>query len=99
MVGLRPLNPTDQGKNMEICICAVMDKKAEEFQAPFAQPNKATACRSFMQAVNEDQKSVLNQFSEDYALWQIGTFNVKTGEFKAQKEMLLEAANVVNKKK
>lgn len=88
--------PTKENK-MEIILCAVLDKKAKEFQAPFAQPNKAVACRSFMQAVNED-KSVLNKFAEDYALYMIGKFNVEKGTLKQENELLLEAANVATKK-
>lgn len=81
---------------MKVLICSVFDKKAGEFQAPFAQPNKAVACRSFMQFANSDD-SIIKKFPADYALYQIGTMDVKTGKLEQVTEMLLEAENVVNK--
>lgn len=97
---------------MKLIICAIWDKKAKEYQTPFVMPNKATAIRNFMQAV-KDEKSMLNQFAEDYRLDYLGEVSLTTGylidnnveDIKGpdysedyQKEVLMEAANVVIKK-
>lgn len=77
----------------KIIICAVFDKKANEFQAPFGQANKVTACRGFMLAC-KDENNLFAKFPEDYCLYKLGVMDVKSGEFKNEKELLLEAANV-----
>lgn len=83
---------------MKLVICAIYDKKAKEYQAPFIMPNEATAIRNFMQAV-KDEKNMLNQFAEDYRLDKIGEFDTIKGYIHNNEENkpLLEAANVVVK--
>lgn len=81
---------------MKIIICAVYDKKAKEFQAPFAQQNKPQAVRSFMN-VCKDEKGLFNQFPADFALYQLGTVDLSTGRLETCAEVLLEAESVVSK--
>lgn len=82
---------------MKVIICAIYDKKGQNYEAPYTQPNKAVATRSFMQAC-QDEKSPLNIFAEDYNLQMIGEFNTESGVFTPKPEILLEAANVAQHK-
>lgn len=92
---------------MKLIICAIYDKKAEEYQTPFFMPNKAVAIRNFMQLC-KDEKSMVNQYAEDYRLDYLGDVHLGTGHLldlnvfakddKYGKEVLMEAANVVIKK-
>lgn len=82
---------------MKVIICAIYDKKGKNYEAPFTQPNKAIAVRSFMQAC-QDEKSPLNIFAEDFNLQEIGEFNTETGIFTPFTEILLEAANIAQRK-
>lgn len=83
---------------MKLTVCAVYDKKAEEYQHPFVMPNKATAVRDFIRAC-KDETSNLHQFPGDYRLEQIAEFDMQKGTFEGvpQKTVLCEAENVVVK--
>lgn len=58
---------------------AVLDVKANHFQKPFADVSTVSALRGFEVAVNES-KSVLNQFPDDFALVELGDFDVNSGK-------------------
>ena len=84
--------------NLKLAVCAVFDKKAEEYQQPFVVPNKATAVRDFIRAC-KDEKSNLHQFASDYRLEHLADFYPHSGAFEGvpQKAVLCEAENVVVK--
>ena len=56
---------------------SIYDSKSETHTAPTANPTKAQAIRSFSDAVNSGQDSVLTQHPADFTLFHIGSFDVK----------------------
>lgn len=59
------------------CFC-IHDSKAEAFITPFFQPTQALALRLFSDAAN-DPSSMICKHSEDYTLFELGTFNSLSG--------------------
>lgn len=57
---------------------AIKDTKAEGFNTPFFAPTFGIAERNFKDAA-ADEKNVVAKHAEDFSLWYIGTFDVKTG--------------------
>jgi len=61
-------------------VVSIRDAKAESFSLPFFQANKALALRTFRE-LSLDPKSQVNRYPEDYAIFQLGTFDDCTGSF------------------
>lgn len=59
-------------------IFAVKDKKMEAFLQPFFSINMATALRSLSEVV-KDANHTFAKHSEDYVLYELGTFDDATG--------------------
>lgn len=59
----------------------VYDSKSETYTAPTAHPAQGQAKRSFADAVNSGQ-GVIAQHPADFTLFEIGDFDVRTGEVK-----------------
>lgn len=59
-------------------VYSVFDKKAMFFSSPIIVDYPAQAERAFSQEINNPQ-SQLNQYAEDFALYQIGEFNEEKG--------------------
>uniref|UniRef100_A0AAU8B6E5 Nonstructural protein n=1 Tax=Dulem virus 192 TaxID=3145669 RepID=A0AAU8B6E5_9VIRU len=59
-------------------VYSIYDAAAEVFTAPTIDISDASAVRAFQQAV-ANSGSVMNFKPEDFALYQIGTFDVETG--------------------
>lgn len=59
---------------------AVFDKKVGTFQMPFNASHAQVALRIFEQGLNS-KETLLNQYPEDFSLWQIAEFNDETGEY------------------
>lgn len=57
---------------------AIRDAKTEQYGNPFSALTPADALRSFTAGANNPQ-SMVCQFPEDYALFQLGEYNQKTG--------------------
>ena len=61
----------------------VYDAKSETYSAPSANPSRGQAARSFGDAVNTphsvERPNVLNQHPEDFTLFEIGEFDLRTG--------------------
>lgn len=83
---------------MKLVICAIFDKKSNEYQQPFVAPNTTVALRNFQQAC-KDEKSFLNQYPDDFRLDYLGYFETETGKLISlgQQETLCEAKNLVIK--
>lgn len=64
-------------------IFAVRDAKLEAFNIPFFSPNRATALRSFAEAVN-DPSTNLHKYPDDYSLHHIGHWDDVTSEIETQ---------------
>lgn len=64
-------------------IFSIRDSKSEAYLQPFFSPNVATAMRALESAV-ADESHQFHQHVEDYALFQLGTFDENTGTIDAQ---------------
>ena len=53
---------------------SVFDKKASSYGTPFFVPTRGVALRSFSDLAN-DQRSVVAQHPEDFALYEVGSFD------------------------
>lgn len=60
-------------------VYAIYDSAAHVFTAPTIDISDASAVRSFQQAIS-NSGSVMNFKPDDFSLYQVGTFNVETGE-------------------
>lgn len=60
-------------------VYAIYDFAAHVFTAPTIDISEASAVRSFQQAI-ANPGSVMNFKPADFSLYQVGTFNVETGE-------------------
>ncbi|AZL82875.1 nonstructural protein [Apis mellifera associated microvirus 32] len=60
---------------------AIMDIKSQFFLNPFAESGSVAALRGFETAVNE-AKSSLHRFPDDFALFELAEFDVRTGVIK-----------------
>lgn len=65
---------------MKLVIVAVRDSAMDAYARPFFVPNTATAVRSFKDEVQNEQ-SPMSKHPEDYALWELGTFEEDDGKF------------------
>lgn len=60
-------------------VYAIYDSAAHVFTAPTIDISDASAVRSFQQAIS-NSGSVMNFKPDDFSLYQVGTFDVETGE-------------------
>ncbi|WNK14061.1 MAG: nonstructural protein [Microvirus sp.] len=60
-------------------IFTVYDSKAAAFLQPFFSPTVQSGQRAFAQACS-DPATMLHQYSSDYILWHIGSFDDVTGD-------------------
>lgn len=65
---------------MKQYVYAIKDSKAGTFSNPFYSINRGTAERSFFQA-GKDPQTTISQYPEDFALYELGTFDDQSGEF------------------
>jgi len=63
---------------------AIYDSKSETYSAPTTNPSREQARRSFADAVNVVgcQPSVLSNHPQDFTLFELGSFDIETGEIK-----------------
>ena len=71
---------------MKLIIFSVHDSKAAAFISPFFCPTVAVGLRSFAQAAS-DTDTQFCKFPGDYTLFELGTFDVNTGEISLLKAM------------
>lgn len=60
-------------------VYAIYDSAAHVFTAPTIDMSDASAVRSFQQAI-ANSGSLMNFKPDDFSLYQVGTFDVETGE-------------------
>lgn len=60
-------------------VYSIFDSAAGVFTAPTIDISDASAVRSFQQAI-ANSGSVMNFKPDDFSLYQVGTFDVETGE-------------------
>ncbi|MBO4675280.1 MAG: hypothetical protein J5601_04255 [Elusimicrobiaceae bacterium] len=80
-------------------ITAIKDKKAETFNFSNTAVTTGTAVRDLMRYLNNGQKNDLNQFPEDFELWQLGTIDTSSGEIAPKLKKIIELKNLVDNTK
>lgn len=73
--------------------CAIHDAKAEAWMTPMFFQAAGQAVRSFADAVN-DGKSEFSRHPEDFSLFEIGEFDLRTGIFVAESAPVVLASGV-----
>jgi len=63
---------------MQYKVYSIRDQKVQIFNQPFMAHTHGEAERNFQRLVKDD-KSMLNQFPEDYDLYYLGTYDDHTG--------------------
>lgn len=63
---------------MQLKVFSVRDQKASIFNAPFYAHTPGEAERNFTRLA-KDSQSMINQFPEDYDLYELGTYDDQTG--------------------
>lgn len=83
---------------MKYQLCAVYDKKATAFMAPFTAGTFGLAERMFTDAVNNsDSNNTMHTHPEDYSLFHIGEYDDQSGQIiSIQPKLLLEALTITN---
>ena len=61
-------------------IYTVKDAESQTFIAPFTMNTDRDAIESFRHVVNEEKQSPYHKFPKDYTLYNLGTFDPRTGE-------------------
>lgn len=64
---------------MRLIMASVRDSKADAWQSPLFFQSSAQAVRSFIDAVN-DRSTEFGKHPEDYTLFELGTFDQRSGE-------------------
>lgn len=73
---------------LTMVIIAVRDRSADAYMTPFFAGSVGMAIRSFSDEVNRaSPDNILNRHPEDFDLFQLGIFNVQSGEVFASEDM------------
>jgi len=83
---------------MKTVVVALFDKKAKVFKTPFYVPQVEIAVRSLVGAVNGPDRTDLTDFPEDFALYQIATYDDETAKFDCPPQPLFVAEAIQFKK-
>ena len=76
---------------------AIKDVKMNIYMEPWFRRDVPLAIRDFRQIANDD-KNQINQYPQDFELWELGQLDDETGEFKSpSKHCLCQATSVVRK--
>ena len=65
---------------MKLKIFAIYDSKIKDFANPFYLHHEGEAIRGFTEIVN-DPSTKLNKYPEDFALFELGTYESTTAHF------------------
>lgn len=81
---------------MQLKVFSVRDAKAEVYNQPFFQKTHGEAERTFRQLAN-DQKSMINQYPDDFDLYYLGDFDDQTGLMTTLKtpQHIIKAVNCI----
>lgn len=58
----------------------IYDVKSETYTAPRVEPSRETGLRNFADGINDAQGGVLFAHPEDFTLFEIGTYDLRTGD-------------------
>lgn len=65
--------------NCEFELFSIKDAKADVFSLPFCRQNAGIAMRFIQQVVSQEPRHEWAQFSEDFSLYRVGTFDQVLG--------------------
>lgn len=80
---------------MKTIICSIYDKATEAYMRPFQAQSQGQAVRMFEDLVTQPDHE-LAKHPEDYALFQVGTFDDTIGELAAIEPKCLRRAHEVS---
>ena len=67
---------------MQLTLCTVKDRAADAYGRPMFVPSTGIAIRSFSDEVNRnDENNQMYNHSDDFDLYELGTFDDNTGLF------------------
>lgn len=66
--------------NLTQKLFSIRDSKTESFNLPFYQPTTAAALRIF-EKMHYEENSMLNDYPDDFALFELGEFDTTTAKF------------------
>lgn len=84
---------------MKHIVASVRDAKSEAFGRPFFCPTVGIAIRSFEQEVNRPaDDNMMNKYPDDFALYQLATFEDSDGTFEPIMPKILVMGDQVSNK-
>lgn len=81
---------------MKLILIGIYDRKAQMFISLEPTPNINVAIRTLTEIVNRQQDNTIYKWPEDYALYELGTFDNETGLARARMDE--EDGETFNKK-
>lgn len=81
---------------MNLKVYAVKDTKVGEFMSPWVSNNEQTALRALRVVVNE-KGTDFDRYAEDMQLYQLGDFDTKTGNLKAELKFIINHIDLKEK--
>ena len=68
---------------MILKIFAIQDVRSEQYGTPMFLSTTGQVIRSIADEVNTNKESMLNKHPEDFILFELGEYDIQTGEIKA----------------
>ena len=76
---------------MQLTLCTVKDRAADAYGRPMFVPSTGIAIRSFSDEVNRnDENNQMYNHSDDFDLYELGTFDDNTGLFSLHSRTMLQ---------
>lgn len=83
---------------MKMNLYSVRDIKAG-FGNPYCMQNDEMAIRDIKLAVNSEKPNIIKQFSEDFQLVRLGTFDTETGNITSKVEIIINCRELRTREK
>ena len=77
---------------------ALWDKKGLNFLDPVYTTAEVNVIRNVQSDLKNEQKSIINQFPNDYEIWKLGYFEPDTGKFIESKEKVIDVEKLIEEK-
>ena len=77
---------------MKMIICSIHDKASDAYMRPFFCQTKGQAIRMFVDLI-DDENTDIARHKEDYALFEVGTWNDNTAELMSIEPICLMRAH------
>lgn len=80
----------------KVNLYCIIDKKMPNFSKVQTCPTDEVPKRELAYAVNNQPESQFARFPEDYALYQVGTIDIETGEGEMKKILICSCSDLKN---